>query len=112
MKGIVLEMERIQGECLKIRIENRELISELNTLWEESKINNQLILSQKVSLQHITELLEKLTSNQTDASPKSSRKRLYSDLSLPIDLTEFKSKERGNFYISSSFFVFFVKSFS
>jgi hypothetical protein len=40
MKGIVLEMERIQGECLKIRSENRELISELNTLREESKINN------------------------------------------------------------------------
>lgn len=99
MKGIILEMDRIQRECLKIRSENRELATELSTLKEESKKNNQLIVSQKVSLSYIMEMLEKLTSTQSDTTPKSSRKRLYSELPHSIDLTEGKSKEKGKFYI-------------
>jgi hypothetical protein len=84
MKGIVLGMDRVEGECLKIRSENRDLKMELNMLKEEAKktIN---YYCQKLSLSVIMEMLEKLTSTQNETSPKSSRKRLYSYLSLPIE---------------------------
>jgi hypothetical protein len=84
----------------EIRSENRDLKMEMNIPKEEAKTkNNQLLLSQKLSLSVIMEMLEKLASTQNETSPKSSRKRLCSDLSLPIDLTEGKSKEKGMFAI-------------
>jgi hypothetical protein len=100
MKGIVLGMDRVQAECLKIRSENRDLKLELNNLKEESKRNNQLMLGQKAKLSQIAEMLEKIMANQTDSPSQSvisSKKRVYSDLSLPVDLTEESSKGRGKF---------------
>jgi hypothetical protein len=95
----------------KIRSENRDLKMEMNILKEEAKKNNQLLLSQKSSLSVIMEMLEKLTSTHNENSPKSSRKRLYSDLSLPIDLTEGKSKEKGMFFsirLNLAFYIYFL----
>lgn len=40
MKGLELSMERLQGECLKIRTENRDMISQIAVLKDEAKKTN------------------------------------------------------------------------
>lgn len=96
IKGIVLGMERVQAECLKIRSENRDLRLELNSLREEAKKNNQLLLSQKSKLSSILDVLEKISSNRIETSPQSatsSKKRSFTDLSAPDIPNEEKVKE-------------------
>ena len=98
MKGLILSMERVQGECLKIRSENRDLRTEIKTLQEQAKNNNQILQNQNEKLLIITEMLTKLTVNKADSSPQSvtlSKKRFFDDLSYPAELNEDTRKSGG-----------------
>ena len=91
-------MERVQGECLKIRSENRDLRTEIKTLQEQAKNNNQILQNQNEKLLIITEMLTKLTANKADSSPQSvtlSKKRFFNDLSYPAELNEDTRKSGG-----------------
>ena len=103
IKGIVLGMERVQAECLKIRSENRDLKIELNILKEQSRNTNQIIQNQNEKLSTIMELLTKLTGNRSDISPQSvtsNKKRFFSDLTQPVELNEDSRRSGGEIIIS------------
>jgi hypothetical protein len=90
VKGLVLGMERVQAECLKIRCENRELKIQLNALKEETKKQNS-------KLSTIMNMLEKLSGSPPNVFPN--LKRSYSDMSAPIDQNSQADDDEGELFL-------------